>query len=207
MNAKRAKVFDETCGQYLEEIRRLDFLAKADVLGLQSSDSKLIIPLYDRIFHLGVDGIICDNGKEISPAVQVMIYKYILTCPLDPPEMDNALITYREFKDAGPLVSFFTNNTKKTLETAFSGNVAGLRKRGQEIGGRLLASDSYDLSLEFHAFPRIPVRLNFNDRDDLFSAGCSILYRSSAACFLDMECLAMTGTLLTGKLIGPGEAD
>lgn len=207
MNPKRSKVFDETCRQYLEEIRQLDFLAKAGVLDLQTDAGKLIIPLYDKIFRLGVDGITRDDGKEISPAVQVMICKYVLTCPLELPEMDNALITYREFKDAGPLVSFFTNNTKKTLETAFSGNLAGLRKRGQEIGGRLIASDSYDLSLEFHAFPRIPVRLNFNDQDDLFSAGCSILYRSSAACFLDMECLAMTGTLLTGKLIGPGRMD
>jgi len=207
VSPKRSKVFDETCRQYLAEIRYLDFLAKADVLGLQTSDSKLIIPLYDEIFRLDVDGIICDDGKEISPAVQVMIYKYVLTCPPELPEMDNALITYREFKDAGPLVSFFTNNTKKTLESAFSGNVAGLRKRGQEIGGRLIDSDSYDLSLEFNAFPRIPVRLNFNDQDDLFSAGCSLLYRSSAACFLDMECLAMTGTLLTGKLIDPRGTD
>jgi hypothetical protein len=43
--------------------------------------------------------------------------------------------------------------------------------------------------------------VNFNDRDNLFSASCSVLYRSSAVHFLDMECLAMTGTLLTGKLI------
>jgi len=206
VSPKRAKVFDETCRQYLEEISRLDFLTKAGVLGLKNDDGKLVIPLYNKRYRLGVDGLVCDDGKEISAAVQVMLYKYVLTCPPTLPEEDNALITYREFKDAGPLVSFFTNNTKKTLEIAFSGNVAGLRKRGQEIGGRIIASESYDLSLEFRAFPRIPVRLNFNDRDDLFSAGCSILYRSSAACFLDMECLAMTGTLLTGKLIGPGES-
>jgi hypothetical protein len=47
----------------------------------------------------------------------------------------------------------------------------------------------------------VPVIVNFNDRDDLFSASCSVLYRSSAAYFLDMECLAMTGTLLAGKLL------
>ncbi len=207
MNPKQSKVFAETCRQYLEEIRHLDFLAKAGVLGVHADELRLTIPLYNKIYRLGVDGITRDDGEEISPAVQVMIYKYVLTCPLELPEMDDSLITYREFKDAGPLVSFFTNNTKKTLETAFSGNVGGLRKRGQEIGGRLIASETYDLSLEFNAFPRIPVRLNFNDQDDLFSAGCSILYRSSAACFLDMECLAMTGTLLTGKLIGPGKVD
>ena len=30
---------------------------------------------------------------------------------------------------------------------------------------------------------------------------CSILYRASAEQFLDMECLAMTGTLLSGRMI------
>jgi len=49
--------------------------------------------------------------------------------------------------------------------------------------------------------PRIPVILNFNDSDDLFPATCSILYQESAQHYLDMECLAMTGTLLAGKLL------
>jgi len=49
--------------------------------------------------------------------------------------------------------------------------------------------------------PRVPVVLNFNDTDDLFPANCSVLYRASAELFLDMECLAMTGTLLAGRLI------
>ena len=44
--------------------------------------------------------------------------------------------------------------------------------------------------------------LNFNDRDDLFPPACSVLYRKSAESYLDMECLAMTGTLLCGKLLG-----
>ena len=72
------------------------------------------------------------------------------------------------------------------------------------MGGTVLASETYDLALQFHALPRIPVLLNFNDRDDLFPASVSVLYRASAECFLDMECLAITGTLLAGRLISPG---
>lgn len=201
MTIERSKVFDETYRRYLKEIGQIDFLAKAGVLGVEISNGVLRIPLYDKIYRFATDGIFGDDGEELTPAVQVMICKYILTCPSKLPEMNSTLVTYREFKDAGPLISYFTTNTNKTLETTFCGNLALLKRRGQEIGGKILDSDTYDLSLEFAAFPRVPVIVNFNDRDNLFSATCSVLYRSSAALFLDMECLAMTGTLLTGKLI------
>jgi len=197
----RAKVFDETYRRYLEEIQHIDFLSKAEVLGVTIDNNSLKIPLYDKTYRFRSDGIVGDEQEVITPAVQVMICKYILTCPLELPVIDNSLMTYREFKDAGPLISYFTTNTNKTVESTFSGNLEGLKKRCQDIGGKFLASDIYDLSMQFFAFPRVPVIVNFNDRDDLFSATCSVLYRSSAAYFLDMECLAMTGTLLTGKLI------
>ncbi len=201
MSVERSKVFDETYKRYIDEIGQIDFLAKADALDVSTENGALIIPLYDKIYRLNSDGIVGDDGKELTPAVQVMICKYVLTCPFDLPEINDKLVTYREFKDSGPLVSNFTTNTNKTLESTFSGNVPGLRDRALQLSGELQESESYDISIKFHAFPRIPVILNFNDEDDLFPAVCSVLYRSSAALFLDMECLAMTGTLLTGKLI------
>jgi len=199
---QRARVFDETYKKYLQEIKSIDFLARAEILGVTRENELLRIPLYDKIYCFGAGGIVSEAGEELTPGVQVMICKYILTCPDSCPGMKNdALVTYREFKDAGPLISYFATNTNKTLESTFAGNIGTLKKRGQEIGGKVQASDTYDLSLLFYAFPRVPVILNFNDRDDLFSATCSVLYRASAAHYLDMECLAMTGTLLTGKLL------
>jgi hypothetical protein len=173
------------------------------MLGLQRDNKYLVIPLYDKIYRFGAEGVIDIAGEKVTPAVQVIICKYILTCQ-ELPALNNTLgelVTYREFKDAGPLISYFTTNTNKTLESTFAGDIATLKHRAQEIGGKLVDSDLYDLSIEFHALPRVPVILNFNDRDDQFTACCSILYRSSAEYYLDMECLAMTGTLLAGKLI------
>ncbi len=204
MKAERSRVFAETYQGYLEEIRGVDLLARAEILGVAAEDGILVIPLYDKRYSFTAAGIA--ETESLTPAVQVMICKYILCCPEKLPDSDGPLVTYREFKDAGPLTSFFTANTNKTLESAFAGNVNRLRERSLAIGGNVLSSEVYDLSLEFHAFPRIPVHLNFNDRDDTFPAACSILYRSSASLFLDMECLAMTGTLLTGKLLGSGSS-
>ena len=202
MKTERSRVFAETYQRYLADIRQIDFLAKAAILGVVEENGALLIPLYDKGYTFTAEGIA--QSKALTPALQVMICKYILSCPAELPVSEGELVTYREFKDAGPLISFFTTNTNKTLEAAFAGNTEALRQRALAIGGKTRSSEAYDLSLEFHAFPRIPVYLNFNDRDDTFPAGCSILYRSSAALFLDMECLAMTGTLLTGKLIGGG---
>lgn len=204
MKTQQSRVFAETYQSYLAEIRKIDFLSRAEVLGAVAEDGALIIPLYDKVYTFTREGITAPGGERLTPAVQVMICKYILFCPAELPVDMGELVTYREFKDSGPLISFFTTNTNKTLEATFSGNINWLRERALAVGGKAVSSEIYDLALQFHAFPRIPVYLNFNDCDDTFPAACSILYRSSAPLFLDMECLAMTGTLLTGKLIGSG---
>lgn len=198
---KLSPVFAETYHHYLEMIRQTDFLQKADALGVEKKGNGLLVPLYDTQYLVSAEGLESETGGEITPAVQVMICKYVLTYSPENPPVEDRLVTYREFKDSGPLISYFTSNTNKTLESTFSGNLQLLQKKAEAIGGEVQTSKTYDLSLRFFAFPRIPVIINFNDRDDLFPAQCSILYRSTAVRYLDMECLAMTGTLLTGKLI------
>jgi len=199
----RSAVFAQTYHNYLEQIFQIDFLSRAEILGLKRDGDKLIIPLYDNVYTFSAEGLTENDKNEITPAVQIMICKYILTCPHEKLSVDNRLVTYREFKNSGPLTSYFTTNTNKIIETTFSGDLACLREKALSVNGELMESDVYDLSLRFYAFPRIPVLVNFNDRDDLFPATCSILYRSTAAQYLDMESLSMTGTLLAGKLIAP----
>jgi hypothetical protein len=198
---QQARVFAQTYQHYLAEIRKIDFLGKAEALGVARQEERLLVPLYNTVYCCSRDGIEGPEGAQVSPAVRVILCKYILTCPPQLPPLADTLKTYREFKDAGPLTSYFTTNTNKIIETTFSGNLQGLRHRAEHIGGLAQYSESYDYSVQFDALPRIPVLLNFNDRDELFPATCSILYKASAEYFLDMECLAMTGTLLTGKLI------
>jgi len=198
---KRSAVFAQTYQYYLDQINQIDFLARAEMLGLKKDGVSLVIPLYDKVYFISSEGLREENGAEITPAIQVMICRYILTCSSHAPAIDDKFVTYREFKGSGPLTSFFTTNTNKILETTFSGNVPLMQERAHKMGGKVLDSDMYELSLEFYAFPKIPVVVNFNDSDDLFPAKSSILYRASAAQYLDMESLSMTGTLLTGKLI------
>ena len=198
---EKSAVFEETYRHYLAEIETIDYLARADLLGVETHGEELIIPVYDRIYSVSHRGIEARGGAALNDAVRVILAKYVLTCPDQLPPSTNKWMTYREFRDAGPLVSYFTGNTNKNIELHFSGAQARLEQCCRSLGAQIEDNDSYDLSARFLALPRIPVVLNFNDADEMFPAACSILYQASAELFLDMECLAMTGTLLAGKLL------
>ncbi len=198
---QKSSVFEQTYRHYLAEISRLDYLARADLLGAESSGDALVIALYDRLYTVSATAIEGIGGAPVNDAVRVILAKYVLTCPDQLPVLPAQWQTYREFADAGPLISYFTSNTNKSIETHFSGRAERLKQRCTELGAVVEKNPSYDFSVRFQALPRIPVVLNFNDADEMFPAACSILYRKSAEIFLDMECLAMTGTLLTGRLL------
>ncbi len=198
---QKATVFDQTYQRYLAEIGRIDYLSRANLLGVEVAGEALVIALYDQTYSVSSQGIEGLGGAVVNDAVRVILSKYVLTCPAEVPELSPKWMTYREFRNAGPLVSYFTSNTNKNIELHYSGGADRLAERCKELGARLEANSSYDISARLYALPRIPVILNFNDADDMFPAVCSILYQESAEHFLDMECLAMTGTLLAGKLL------
>jgi hypothetical protein len=194
-------VFDQTYKHYLLEIGEIDYLAKAELLGVERDAESLIIPLYNETYTLSRDGITAQDGRDVPVAVSVILSRYVLQCQQAISQRDDPYKTYRDFKNTSPLVSYFTTNTNKTLESTFSGKLDSFISTCCSLGAVEQFSELYDSSMLFYALPRIPVVVNFNDRDELFPASCSVLYRASAEQFLDMECLAMTGTLLAGKLI------
>lgn len=198
---QKSSVFEQTYQHYLARISRIDYLARADLLGVERDGEALVIPLYDRLYTVSGTAIEGLDGNRATDAVRVILGKYVLSCPDELPPLSPVWVTYREFVDAAPLVSYFTSNTNKNIEAHFSGRVELLEQRCFQLGATAEENPAYEVSARFLALPRIPVVLNFNDADELFPAVCSILYQKSADRFLDMECLAMTGTLLAGKLL------
>ena len=198
---KKAVVFEETYQDYLKQLNAIDYLSRADVLGARISGTELIIELYGKEYRISADGITDPSGKKANFAICVALCKYILVCPREVMQ-DGTWVTYREFKDAGPLIGYFNANTNKTLASSFSGRMDLLIKASQKLGATPIKDNaSYDLSLMFKALPRIPVMLRFNDGDAEFPAHCSILFRQSAEHYLDMESLAIVGTFLAGNLL------
>ena len=196
----KAAVFEETYNTYLNRIADLDLTARAATLGAEIEGPDLVIRLYGSPYRLSRQGVHTPSGEAVNYAVCVVLCCYVLQCPATIP-LAGDWVTYREFKDAAPLVSYFTANTNKIIETAFSGNLTGLEVACRGLGGRRFEDGAaHDLSMVFDFLPRLPVLLRFNDRDDEFPAQCSVLFRQSAEAYLDMECTAIGGTFLAGRL-------
>ncbi len=203
---KQAAVFKETYEKYLQDINGIDFREKAIMLGAEPTVDGMIIPFFNHQFLVSKNGV---RGFDEKPsfALKVMLLKYVLMCPSNFPTASTSWIPFREFKDSTPLVSYFTNTTTLLIEEYFAENCSLLLERVKGLGGELVESPIFDISIKFSALPRIPLLLNYNGADDLFPASCSLLFRSTTENFIDMECLTITGTYLTKKLLKKDDED
>jgi len=200
----KSPVFEKTYRVYLKRLAAVDLKSRAETLGGGWSKEGLIIPFYGTPHRISPAGVtIADGGHKATFAVRVVLCNYVLRCPVKEPHGEE-LVTYREFRDAGPLIGYFANNTNKVIEQTFTGRLKDLTEACQRIGGKTFTDGSaYDLSMKFNSLPKIPVYLRFNDGDEEFPAQASILFHRSAEAFLDMESLAIAGTFLAGHLIAP----
>lgn len=198
---KDSKMFDKKYNDYLSQVRDFDFSQKAEILGIQKRNQSFVFDFFNRRIAFDKNDFTDITGENLSFAVKLVLCKYLLMCPPKKMESSNRLITFREFTNAGPLFSSFTANTGKIIETAFSGRIEKLERRCMKLGGTIMETKVYDLSVRFRALHRIPIILNFNDMDELMPAKAGFLYHDNAESYLDLECLTITCTYLTGLLI------
>lgn len=196
----KAPVFEETYRSYLRKLNDIDLVQRGDRLGAVVVADALEIELCNRVYRVSGSAITDREGGAVDQAIRIILARYVIACPEGEHDGPDPLMSYREFPDAAPLLSYFSDNVVGAVERRFAGKAGLLGQRGRALGGEIVANPSYDLSLQFAVLPRIPVLLNFNDHDELFPAVCSVLFRSSARRFLDMECLAMAAVLLAVDL-------
>ena len=192
---EKEHIYEQTYKDYLTRIAELDFQFLADKLGVQLAGQEVIIPFFGKPYRISARGITDPSNRQPHLSVSVILCKYLLMCPMIEPLAGNWL-SYKDFKDAAPLVRAFYNTVTHPIAETFSGRLAELEKAGEKIGGYApVDALSYDLSMQFDALPKIPLLLLFNDKDDEFPAQCSVLFEKRTEKFLDMECLAMVGML------------
>ena len=196
----KAPIFEKTYQDYLAQIGGLDLNALEDKLGMQVSEGKAIIPFFGQPYAVSRDGIYGPGGKKPHLSTSVILCKYLLMCPeYEPREAD--WVSFKDFKDAAPLIHAFATTVTNPISKIFSGRPSALEKASKKIGGHAPAETfSYDVSIKFDALPRVPLLLLFNDKDKEFSAQCSVLFEKRTEKYLDMECVAMVGMLLYGYL-------
>jgi hypothetical protein len=203
----KAPIFEETTKNYLAQLAGIDFLSRAKTLGITIQDGEALIPCLETTYRVSPNGVFDPLGKEPLHAVSIVLCRYLLLCPEKEP-LGEEWVSYKDFKNAGPFVGGFVNNTEKALVRYFSGRMEDLKPAGHKLGGH--PSDlelSYEVVLQFDVLPKIPLLLLFNDKDEEFPAQCSLLFQKKAERYLDMECLAILGWFLTDALIQALEAD
>lgn len=193
-------VFEQTYRNYLEQISLLDLKNIEDTLGMTVHNNEAEILVFGEPHKITINEIIGPSGKRPSFNICIILSKYILLCPGIPPQK-KGWVSYRDFKDSGPLLKFYANDVEKPISERFAGNLEKLKEACKTIGG--YPPDiklAYDLCIQFDVLPKIPLLLVFNDADKDFPASCSVLFQNNAEDYLDAECLAMIGSLLFNRL-------
>jgi hypothetical protein len=199
---EKAPIFEKVYRDYLAQVAALDLSGKTDQLGIRIEGNNTFVPLFFREYCINHDGIIDDDGKQPLHAISVLLCRYLILCPEYEPKEGREWVSYKDFVDATPFVSGFVNNTEKAIAKHFSGKVRALENACIKLGGIHVKDGlSYSLSIQISCLPKIPLYLLFNDADEEFPAECRVLFERRAEKFLDMECLAIAGWLLTDCLI------
>jgi hypothetical protein len=193
-------VFEQTYRYYLGQIAELNLKDFQDVLGIHVHENEAIIDVFGEPHRISGNAITGPSNIRPTFDICIILSKYILLCPDILPQK-TGWVSYRDFKDSGPLLKFYANDVERPIANRFTGKIDALKEAGTAIGGYKPDIDlSYDFAIQFDVLPRIPLLLLFNDADNEFPASCSVLFQNDAEKYLDAECLSMVGVLLNRRL-------
>ncbi len=203
----KSAVFEKNYEYYLEQFQTISLLEIADHLGVKFVENEMMVPFLGKNYKISRNGIFDQSGKRPLYAICVVLFKFILTSPKTI-YFESPWTSYKDFKDAGPLINFFSNDVENAIVTHFSGKTQNLKKACKSLGGKNADMDiSYDVSMHLRALPKIPVLLLFNDADDEFPAQCSVLFQKSIENYLDMESVAIMGHIFSNMLIATDQGE
>jgi len=171
----------------------------ADVPGRRWMGRRIAFFGKHYIFH--ADRLVDDRGRVPALAITELIYHY-LTAPLPLSVVsEDVWYSFRELRGAGLLTVNFANNNHKTITATFGGDLSALDRSAAKLAGLLKSGQGFDRRYRFHAFPDVPLILNYNAANDLFPAQAGLLFLRSAQNLFGVRELFTLGTYLTGRLI------
>lgn len=198
--AAEGQVWDDIYNDYLKQLGDLDLSLLAKPLGVVPDGDAVFIDMFNKRFRVGHGGIADENGRRPIHAISVILAKYLLVGQYATPG-DGSWKAYKEFKDCMPYVQGFDDTAHKPVERSFGGELQALESAADKLGG--VEPDeglSYDFVRVFHALPKVPILMLFNDSEDMFPAQCSMLFRADVLRYLDTECTAICGGVLASWL-------
>ena len=197
---EKEHVYEQTYQNYLSRIAQIDLKFVADKHDLQMKGDEVVIPFFNKFYTVSIRGIKDADDRQPHLSISVILCKYLLMCPMIIPLGGNWM-SFKDFRDATPLVQAFSNTVTLPIAESFSSRITDLERVCSHIGGYSPIDEfPYDISMQFDALSNIPLLLLFNDKDDEFPAQSAVLFEKRAEKLLDMECLAMVGMLFSEYL-------
>jgi len=197
---KTNPIYEQTYRNYLIEIAALDLELIAQKLGGKFLDGAIELDFYGFKYRISAGAILNNHGREAGFAECVVLCKYLLMCPEQEPHEKN-WVAYNNFKDAAPFAGAFVKNVEKPIARNFTGKLELLENACKKTFAKDPDMElNYQLVKRFEILPKVPVLLLFNDKDDEFPAESFVRFEERAKYYLDMECLAVIGWLLSDKL-------
>jgi len=197
----KAPIFEETVRNYLAQVALIDLAGISETLGITIEPGGALIPFLGITYRVSSSGVFDDSGLEPIHAIRIVLCRYLLLAPPALPGQGEDWVSYKDFRDAAPFVNGFVNNSERAIARNFSGRLKQLREAAGRLGAVPPAMQlSYQFTGQIQALPQIPLLLLFNDEDEDFPAQCTLLFQRRAEKFLDMECLAIIGWLLSDFL-------
>jgi hypothetical protein len=155
----KAPIFRKTFEDYLKQISQLNLNSCREALGFDLDGGVALIQMFDRTYHVSPDEICDSTGKRTDLSIAVVLSKYLLMCPSGP-LLSRDLRTFKDFKDAAPLISYFESTVLGGIAREFSGRPDDLEQACRAIGGKPYVQElAYQIKYQFSALPRIPVYL------------------------------------------------
>jgi hypothetical protein len=201
MEKSPSPVFRENIEGYLDRISEIDLPHRCRALGGTGDKEGGIIPLLGTPYRISRTGITGPGGERAPYATSIILFKHLLLCPGAGPE-EGEWVSYRDFRDAAPLLGYFGREAEGAIAGGFAGDPGRLDRACRLLGALPPDMDlSYDIALAVPALPRIPVLLLFNDAEEGFPADCLLRFRRRTERCIDMESLGMLGALLAKTLL------
>ena len=193
---EKRPVYKETYQNYLDRIEKIDLHKRSETLGGRIEMDEMVVSFFGNSYRISSRGIKDPLGKQPPMGICVVLCKYLLLCP-DVPLLDKEWVSFRDFKNAAPLIHSFVNHTEQPIVRHFSNRLEDLSSACEKLGGMNPGLElNYQLIMKLYPLPKVPVLLLFDDADEEFPAQCKVLFERRAEHYLDPECLAIVGTLL-----------
>jgi hypothetical protein len=189
-----------------EKITRCDFAASAPGLGAKYVRDGEVETLRLRYFGrwIGVSrmGLRADDGEDLDPWDQILIYNYIASSGSRP--VSGRWVGMESFPNSLPKKTALEQGCHRRIAEAFAGDQSSLEKACLAAGGRRVEKGhNAELAYEIQALPKMPLLVLFwdQDREEGFGAKSKILFDDTAMEYLDLEGLVFVAEKLTDRLI------